>query len=308
MKLNPYFLPTIILLAFFSFPTILLFAASLQSVASSGDFNIGNATVQYLSLPFFIPSIAAIIFLLWNQRIGVIIAAPTMILFSIYLWVMFSSFEFTFVTRMDIFNALILTTPAFTNLVLVYGWKKLEKVKSKNKWFRFFMALCIVAVSILLILSLSLGTDRYGQPPIIDTLTITGYDMREYTNDEPLRLHDHTHVLTESVQHEILDSKKTNGEWGAIYIENVGTGPVEIKQVKWRANVENYLETNYSIYHIQESGIMKMDNSDEILPGELATIVVEFAEENSVGRDVVLSIETQKDSLFQFQMTVGNRE
>jgi flagellin-like protein len=176
------------------------------------------------------------------------------------------------------------------------------------------------------------GNSSITSSPSVDTITMTGYDMREIDATPPC---DPTTAVTTGVtthENEVTcygDSglavdvgRKVAGEEGAIFIRNVGSEGYTISKLEVNDVELDFVSTDagmvaaggtYVMYSIADAaddvaGTTPL-TAQEVLPGEEATLVVSFDvdSEAASGRTIPVKITSASGSVYNFNVVIGSK-
>ena len=172
------------------------------------------------------------------------------------------------------------------------------------------------------------GNSAISTSPSADTITMSGYDMREIVPAAgPPAVGIVTHegiVLTTFGDAAGTPGEKTTDEEGAIYIRNVGTKAYSISKLEVNGVVLDFVAAGLNA---GEYGIITPPTTDicgagcndtlqaanTILPGQEGTLVVSFdntaGNDNSAaaGRTIAIKITSAGGSVFNFNVVIGSR-
>ena len=158
------------------------------------------------------------------------------------------------------------------------------------------------------------GNSAISSSPSADTITMSGYDMRETAD---LSDHEGTDLTNYG---DDGDPGMTSGEQGAIYLRNVGQKDYSISKLEVNGLVMTFDGTDpYPAANNGSWGIWALPDSSQgatldwqdkatILPGDTATIVVTFednANDAAIGRTIPVTVTSASGSVFHFNVVTG---
>jgi flagellin-like protein len=173
------------------------------------------------------------------------------------------------------------------------------------------------------------GNSSISTSPSVDTITMTGYDMREILASgapcgaTPTGITQHENLITcYGDNNAAIDiGIKKVGEEGSIFIRNVGQKPYTISKLEINEVELDFVSTDatmapgkylmYSILNAADTdgaGIVPL-TAQLVLPGEEATLVVSFDTTNEAasGRTIPVKITSASGSIYNFNVVVGSQ-
>jgi len=174
------------------------------------------------------------------------------------------------------------------------------------------------------------GNSSITTSPSVDTLTISGYDMREIlplgTCAAPtagVQTHEGTLTCHGDVA---LDDLKTSAEAGAIFVRNVGQKEYTISKIEVNGRQLTFVSTDagitgadgvYAVYTPSDSADLTVSDAPTttatILPGQEATIMVTFdgtpTDDNAAaaGRTIPVKVSSANGSVYNFNVVIGSK-
>ena len=173
------------------------------------------------------------------------------------------------------------------------------------------------------------GNSSITTSPSVDTITLSGYDMREVipaggcvTPTAGLSTHEGTLICHGDAA---TDDGKADSEAGAIYIRNVGQKSYTISKIEVNGKALGFVTTDlaldgpavYGIYSAESASDIAISDAPAttatVLPGQEATIVVSFDDtagsDNTAaaGRTIPVKISSASGSVYNFNVVVGSK-
>ena len=175
------------------------------------------------------------------------------------------------------------------------------------------------------------GNSSISTSPSVDTITMSGYDMREIlptgTCAAPtagLNTHEGTLICHGDL---LTNDGKADLEAGAIYIRNVGQKSYTISKIEVNGKQLGFVTTDllltaggtgvYGVYTAEDSKDTVVSDvpatTATILPGQEGTIVVAFDDtanaDNTAaaGRTIAVKMTSASGSVFNFNVVVGSK-
>jgi len=171
------------------------------------------------------------------------------------------------------------------------------------------------------------GNSSIATSPSVDTITMSGYDMREIVSTGPAcpgpsttGVTQHENLITCYGDNAVDVGIKAAGEEGTIFIRNVGQKPYSISKLEINEVELNFVSTDplaageYGMYSIANAADVNgagttLLAAQLVLPGEEATLVVSFDATNEAasGRTIPVKITSASGSIYNFNVVVGSQ-
>ena len=174
------------------------------------------------------------------------------------------------------------------------------------------------------------GNSNITNSPSVDTITMSGYDMREVVPSvcpaitAGITTHEGTIICHGDVA---TDDGKADTEAGAIYIRNVGQKSYTISKIEVNGRLLGFVSTDltitgapavYAVYAAEKASDVLISDvpatTATILPGQEATVVVTFdgtgTDDNTAaaGRTIPVKMTSASGSVFNFNVVVGSKQ
>lgn len=171
------------------------------------------------------------------------------------------------------------------------------------------------------------GDSSLASRPSVDTITMSGYDMREIvvpTAGAGITTHEGI-ILTAFGDAAGSPGEKTTDEEAAIYIRNVGSKEYSISKLEVNGVVLDFVSTGlgageYGIITPPDTDICAVGCNDTlqavntVLPGQEASLIVSFdntaGNDNSAatGRTIPVKLTSANGSVFNFNVVIGSKQ
>src|SRR3990172_11930162 len=169
------------------------------------------------------------------------------------------------------------------------------------------------------------GNSSIATSPSVDTITMSGYDMREIVQAgacgaQTAGVTQHENLITCYGDNAVDVGIKAAGEEGTIFIRNVGQKPYSISKLEINEVELNFVSTDplaageYGMYSIENAADVNgagttLLAAQLVLPGEEATLVVSFDATNEAasGRTIPVKITSASGSIYNFNVVVGSQ-
>jgi len=166
------------------------------------------------------------------------------------------------------------------------------------------------------------GNSAISSSPSVDTITMTGYDMREISDVTGITQHEG--ALVPGYGDAAGVSGMANLDDGAIYIKNVGTKSYTVSKLEVNGRVMDFNPT-YTGAVAGQWGIITVPNTQTatagvtiqtaatILPGQEGTLLVTFdntapdRNDSQNGRTIAVKLTSANGSVFNFNVVVGSK-
>ena len=175
------------------------------------------------------------------------------------------------------------------------------------------------------------GNSSITNSPGVDTITMSGYDMREITTVGPcaaptagLTTHEGTVICHGDVN---TNDGKLVSDQGAIYIRNVGQKSYTISKIEVNGLQLGFRDTDalfdandgsYAVYAAEDAADITISDAPAsvatILPGQEGTILVSFDDAGvtdntaAAGRTIPVKLTSANGSVFNFNVVVGSKQ
>lgn len=205
------------------------------------------------------------------------------------------------------------------------------KTKSRKAVSPIIATLILVAIAVVGGVMVFLFTQGYissssTKGPSIETVTMTGYDLRE-TSASVLLLTDQLGTGITGVVDPAASASnniKNLGEPGVIYIKNIGSAAVVISKIvvngrSWSSVQTTAIATPYTSATVGQVNVYKVILPTDVKttlaavttislnPGEEATLVGQFGSDSSSGTTVAVEIATSGGNAFKFSAVAGQK-
>lgn len=181
-----------------------------------------------------------------------------------------------------------------------------------------------------------IGNASISASPSIDTVVMSGYDMREILDNPPCD-NSHSPATRGVTTHEGMttchgDNDAGNGKFdeeaGTIFIRNVGDEPYNIIKLEVNGRVLDFRTTDpeisnnpgvFGIYTVPDTQTVNAGETLQevatILPGQEATLVVTFdgsgtSTDNSAANDrtIPIKLTSSSSSVYNFNLVIGAKK
>ena len=168
------------------------------------------------------------------------------------------------------------------------------------------------------------GNSSISTSPSVDTITMSGYDMREI--DGALTgITNHANLHLVGTGDTAITGLKDDGEAGTIFLRNVGQKSYSISKLEVNgvslsfAGAVNPAAGEYAINTPPTTAVcdnvclVAFQPANTILPGEEATLIVAFENAGGVdntaaqGRTIPIKITSASGSVYNFNVVVGSK-
>ena len=166
------------------------------------------------------------------------------------------------------------------------------------------------------------GNSSISASPTVDTITMSGYDMREIipaTGPPVVGVLTHELTAVEFGDANTGDGK-LSAEDGVIYIRNVGQKPYSIsklevngKQLSFESDSSDFGAGEFALYTAADASDTTVSDdfhtAQTILPGEEGSILISFDTDNesAAGRTIPVRITSAGGSVYNFNVVIGSR-
>ena len=170
------------------------------------------------------------------------------------------------------------------------------------------------------------GNSSIATSPSVDTITMSGYDMREIVQAgacgaQTAGVTQHENLITCYGDNAVDIGIKAAGEEGTIFLRNVGQKPYTISKLEINEVELDFVSTDaalvagtYGMYSIANAADVDgagttLLAAQLVLPGEEATLVVSFdaTNEAAAGRTIPIKITSASGSIYNFNVVVGSQ-
>ena len=171
------------------------------------------------------------------------------------------------------------------------------------------------------------GSSSISTSPSVDTITMTGYDMREIivSGSDGITTHEGTIILHGDDAAVAGFNGKDNGEEGAIYIKNVAQKIYSIAKIEVNGKALTFVSDDtpaageWMIYTAETAVDDDVSTlpaiSASVLAGQEATLVVTFDDTDPApdgnaalsGRTIPVKITSASGSTFNFNVVIGTK-
>lgn len=171
------------------------------------------------------------------------------------------------------------------------------------------------------------GNSSISTSPSVDTITMSGYDMREIIADGTAGVTTHEGEVLDIAAGQHGDNAglanqgiKTTDEEGTIFIKNVGQKSYTISKLEVNGQQLDFVSTDatvvagkYGMYTIPNTATSTagtiLATAQTVLPGEEATLLVSFDANNAAaaGRTIPLKITSASGSVYNFNVVIGSK-
>ncbi|HSB57799.1 MAG TPA: archaellin/type IV pilin N-terminal domain-containing protein [Nitrosopumilaceae archaeon] len=168
------------------------------------------------------------------------------------------------------------------------------------------------------------GNSSISTSPSVDTITMTGYDMREIAAVNGTTSHEGTALVgfgDDAVSGMTLD------EEGTIYIKNVGAKPYTISKLEVNGAPLDFIGTaagptggQYAVITVPDAKTALAGTTHQaaqtVLPGQEATLLVSFDDGSGAsgvdntaapGRTIPVKVTSASGSVYNFNVVVGSK-